>query len=106
MIGAGFIARFAMSRAGLAVAAVAAVAAGWFYVQDLRSDLAAERVRVEAITDQRDDAREAAARAVERAREAQARERATRDQLDARLDAVRRSADACLEQPLPEGLFE
>lgn len=106
MIGAGVIARLAMSRAGLAAAVVAAAVAGWFYVQDLRSDLAAERVRVEAITDQRDDAREAAARAVERAREAQARERATRDQLDARLDAVRRSADACLDQPLPEGLFE
>lgn len=106
MIGAGVIVRALASRAGLAVAAVAAIAAGWFYVQDLRSDLAAERVRVEAITDQRDDAREAAARAVERAREAQVRERATRDQLDARLDAVRRSADACLDQPLPDTLFE
>ena len=106
MIGAGFIARFAMSRAGLAMAAVAAMAAGWFYVQDLRSDLAAGKEKIEALTGQRDDAREAATRAVERAREARARERATRDQLDARLDAVRRSADACLDQPLPDGLFE
>lgn len=106
MIGAGFIVRALASRAGLAMAAVAAAVAGWFYVQDLRSDLAAERDRVESITGQRDDAREAAARAVERAREAQARERATRDQLDARLDVVRRSSDACLDQPLPDTLFE
>ncbi len=106
MIGAGVIMRALASRAGLAVAAAGLAVGAWFYVQDLRADLAAERDRVEALTGQRDDAREAAARAVERAREAQVRERATRDQLDARLDAVRRSSDACLDQPLPEGLFE
>jgi predicted Holliday junction resolvase-like endonuclease len=106
MIGAGMILRALFSRAGLGLAVAATLAAGWFYVQGLRADLQGTRDRMEAVTLERDAARDAAQRAVDRAREAQERERETQSKLDDRLDVVRRSADVCLDQPLPGALFE
>lgn len=106
MIGLGVIWRTVFSRAGavVALALVAYLAFSW--VTGLQRDLRAAQENLDAAVQDRDAARDAARRAVERAREAQEREKVTREQLDNRLDAVRRSADACLDQPIPDGLFE
>lgn len=106
MIGAGVIARLVFSRSGavVALALVAYLAFAW--VTGLQRDLRTAQADLAGAVQDRDAARDAVRLAVERAREAQERERVTREQLDARLDVVRRSADACLDQPLPDALFE
>lgn len=106
MIGLGVIARLAFSRAGGVVALALGAYLAFAWVTGLQRDLRTAQSDLAGAMQDRDAARDAAIRAVELAREAQAREKATQDRLDARLDAVRRSADACLDQPLPDGLFE
>lgn len=106
MIGLGVIARVIFSRSGAVVALALGAYLAFVWVTGLQRDLRVAQSDLAVAVRDRDAARIEIARAVERAREAQARERVTRAQLDARLDAVRRSADACLDQPLPDGLFE
>lgn len=106
MIGLGVIARVVFSRSGAVVALALAAYLAFSWVTGLQRDLRAAQSDLAGAVQDRDAARDAVRLAVDRAREAQERERITREQLDARLDAVRRSADLCLDQPLPEGLFE
>lgn len=106
MIGLGVIARVIFSRSGAVVALAMGAYLAFAWVTGLQRDLRVARENLETAVRDRDAARNAVKLAVERAREAQAREQVTREQLDDRLDAVRRSADVCLDQTLPDGLFE
>jgi len=106
MIGLKVIARVVFSRAGAVVALAMAAYLAFAWVTGLQRDLRTAQAELVDAEQERDAARDAAQRAVDRAREAQERERVTRDRLDGRLEAVRRSADVCIDQPLPEGLFE
>jgi predicted Holliday junction resolvase-like endonuclease len=106
MIGLGVISRVVFSRAGAVVALALGAYLAFAWVAGLQRDLRVAREQLDAAVQGLDAALTEAQRAVDRALEAQEREKLTREQLDNRLDAVRRSAGACLDQPLPDGLFE